>query len=424
MGTGNEFWVREKTFGGGARDFWWRVDEAGNLAIRRPLSAREGRRRVAVHTLSREELERLGALMGDGAWHPLASGAHAVRSGSRPGGIAPFLHQALGWSAQATAAAGHVAVVLTKAGVWEWNGRRKDMEFRQVAPGVEKVASYFERRRRGAPRGPGPPRRRSERRGRAEPPRFDLAAKFRALSRALRARFEECDAGGKHHVEKGQRREGVVLEFLRGHLPPRYGVSRGEVVAATGEASRQMDALIYDAFRAPVLLESEGSRLLAAESIYAAIEVKPRLTVTELRGAVANLQSAKALSRAAVVGLGGPARQPNPPVFGVIFSFESVDRRLVAQQLRAHQEGLPPALWVDCVCVLDEAVLYRYSGAPGMWTPEAATSPTPLASVAAGHDSLLLFYLLLLQDLNAKMLRPPDLLHYAQSMGLPAPELL
>ena len=418
-------WAAAKTLGGKERPFGWRVEADGTLSLRRVLR-RKTKREVEVRALSPNELKRLVRFMGDGAWHPLAAGAQAVRAGSTKGGIGAFVHKKLGWHAQATAMAGHLAAVLVSAGLWEWNGQKIGMLFRQVDGDVARLGAHYAERRREEASHEGteqhaPP---SGPKGQ-EPPRLDLGAKFRAMSRSLRSRVDEVDSGGRHHVERGQRREGAVREFLRAHLPPRYGVTRGEVVAATGEVSHQVDVLVYDALSAPVLLESEGSRLLAAESVYAAMEVKPRLSVTELRSAVANIRSVKALSRAAALrGGGGGTPDASPPVFGVVFSFGSVDRRVVARELRAAQEGVPPSLWVDCVCVLDDMVVHRFVDAPGVWTPAAAATATPLACVPAGEDSLLYFWRLLLQDLNAKRLAPPDLTQYVHGVGFPEPEFV
>ena len=225
----------------------------------------------------------------------------------------------------------------------------------------------------------------------------------------------------------GYRREGTVREFLRAQLPSRYGVTRGEVASSSGEASRQMDVLVYDAPGAPVLLESEGSRVLAAESVYAAVEVKPRLTATELRAAIANIRSLKALPRDAVLWPGGPmgglrAPEPNPAPYGAVFSFESMDPARVAAQLVEEQADVPEGLRVDCVCVLDEAVIFRSLGDPGMWQPAPWDAPATLACQAAGADSLLRFYLLVLRAVSGRRLGPPDLMHYVFGIGPRPPE--
>ena len=430
MDDADHFWAHEKTLGGRARDFWWRLDGQGNLTLRRVESARRGPRGVAERTVTRAELEALQAHLADAAWHPLSPGAPAAGATARHDPIGAFLHQKLGWSAQATVLAGHLAALFTQAGLWQWDGSRRGMLFRQLAPGLGKLAELFARRQAeaaapDAPAEPAPPTT-AEPAPRQEPPRFNRGDKFRARSKMLRGRFDECSAGGKHAVEKGQRREGAVREFLRAELPPCYGVTRGEVVAETGEASRQMDILIYDRW-APVLLDSPSSRLLAAESIYAAIEVKPRLTLTELRNAVVNLRSLKALPRSATMWpggpfSGGPPPPENPPVFAAIFSFEAVHRHLITRELRKLQQGLPPILCIDCICILDDALIHRDMGMPGTWAPALAAEITDFACVPAGAQSLASFHLLLLQDITAKTLAPPNLLHYSHGFGLPPAE--
>jgi len=408
------------TLGGKQRPFAWRYDPDGSLTLQRTLR-RGSSHQHETRSLSPSDLQALLDFMADGQWHPLASGAQAVRAATTSAGIGPFLHHTLAWSAQATALAGHLAAVMVAAGLWEWNGQKVGMRFRQRHADPQRLAAHYAQQHPQA----APHARTAPSDGaRPEPPRFDLGAKFRALSRALRGRVDEVDAGGRHHVEKGQRREGAVREFLRTHLPPRYGITRGEAVNATSEVSRQADVLIYDALSAPVLMESDGSRLLAAESLYAAIEIKPRLTVTELRGAIANIRSVKALSRAALLGDAADAPDASPPVFGIIFAFDSMDWRKVATTLRDEQRAHPPSHWIDCVCVLDHVVIHRFVDAPGHWSPSASTSSTPLASIEAGPDSLLYFWRLLLQDLNAKRLPRPDLTAYTHGVAFPPPDFV
>ena len=50
-------------------------------------------------------------------------------------------------------------------------------------------------------------------------PAADLKAKFRAVSRELRARWEGGRASGRHAGEKGLRSEGALREFLARQLP-------------------------------------------------------------------------------------------------------------------------------------------------------------------------------------------------------------
>ena len=434
MGETLEGWVAARTLGGRVCEFEWRVDEAG------------------------------------GAWHPLGGSSHAVSAGAHGDGIGLFLHQTLGWTIYAAGTAVHLAAIFTSAGLWEWNGRKKGMEFRQLDAGrgrpprsggavaegpsvtrltpegvdSQRAPGCLESRPSG--RSPATERREAtasfpdrlraayeQRLAEADEPEapaarkgthprapFSLGARFRALSKGLQARVEEFEAGGRHAAEKGQRREAAVRDFLATHLPDRYGVTRGEAVAPIGETSLQMDALIYDRPNAPVLMDSGGSRLLAVESVYAAIEVKPRLILPELRKAVDNIQSVKALSPALYIG-----PDAGVPIFGAIFAFESVDRRLLASQLHELQADVPPGLHVDAICILGSAYLYRNPGGGlSAWTPQASLSSIPLCAVPAGDDSLFLFYHHLLRDLRHKTLPFPHLEPYTGPLDLPPPEFL
>ena len=407
-------WVEEKTLGARPGRFAWRVDAKGELVVRW---------RLGTKRMSREELSRLTAFMGDGHWHPASETAADALEGVSAMCIERFLHDELGWRGARPRLSTFVGLVMASAGLWEWNGLRRGMQYLQVSRDLGMLGVHCdERRTTGAP---CPVLSRSEEpklHKREGGPRFSLCETFRSLSRAMRARFETCGAG-RHEADKGQRRESALREFLRAQLPGRYGVTRGEAIASLGEASRQADVLVYDALCAPVLLATDASMLLAAESVYAAIEVKPNLRVHDLKTAVRNIASVKSLSREAIVRSMPPrADEPreNPVPFGAVFAFTSDAPARLLDKLVALHAKLHPSLWVDCVCILDRAVIHRFGFAPGPigWSPEFATLRTPLACIGAGADSLLLFYLLLCADLNAKTLRPPDLLHYAAGMEL------
>ena len=205
---------------------------------------------------------------------------------------------------------------------------------------------------------------------------------------------------------------------------------QGEAISSGGQASLQMDVLVYDALQAPVLLASDSSSLLAVESVYAGIEVKPFLSVRALEQAVENLASLKALPSTALTRPRegrDPEDMPraNPAVFAAIFAFESDPPLRLLDALCALYKDRPPELWADCVAVLDKAVIYRktFLPAPQGWSWTYTRHRTPFLCVEAGPDSLLFFYLLLLQDLNTKWLLPPDLMKYSLTLGLPEPTM-
>jgi len=404
-------WVEEQTLGIKGSRFAWMLDAQGGVAIR------VGTVRIELRPFPREGLERLQAFMADHAWHPATQHVETALGPQSERSIEGFGRAELRWGTVCARMAAHLCALFAHAGLWDWNEQRKGMKFRLMERDLGGLRVYYDRRRQGAAR-PSLQRRCRVPRKRPSGPAFDLSIGFRGLSRSLRARFEAC-LGGRHPAEKGARREMALIELLRAHLPTRYGVTRGEVIASTAECSNQADVLIYDALHSPALLATDTSALLAVESLYAVIEVKPTLRVADLRKAAANIRSVKAFPRTALLRAyvdGELSFQPrsNPPIFGAIFALDGDPPARLLHALDDIQSDLEPSLWVDCVCILDQAVIYRVGGpaGPAGWSSHFATQRTPVRLARMGPDSLLFFYLMLLQDINTKTLLPPDLLFY------------
>lgn len=100
-------------------------------------------------------------------------------------------------------------------------------------------------------------------------------ARYEALAKSLVA----------HKPEKGRVVEGVVKGALRNMLPGRFSIGTGFAVTASGRASPQLDIVIYDGLtNAPIILEG-GTGLFPIECIFAFIEVKSTLNLTEINKA-------------------------------------------------------------------------------------------------------------------------------------------
>lgn len=107
--------------------------------------------------------------------------------------------------------------------------------------------------------------------------------------------FEQSGAF-KHRGNRGTGREQAIVEFLNEHLPGRFRAVTGEVVDVGGERSGQVDILIYDRVNtAPLLTQADGRVLIGAEALLAAIEVKSRLTRSELIKAIDGFSKIRAL---------------------------------------------------------------------------------------------------------------------------------
>jgi hypothetical protein len=98
----------------------------------------------------------------------------------------------------------------------------------------------------------------------------------------------------QHPGNRGAAREEALAKFLGSQLPARFGVTTGEAVDSGERRSGQLDVVIYDRnLTAPLLTEDTGD-LLPAESLLAVIEVKSKLTKTEIDKAA---KAAKSISR-------------------------------------------------------------------------------------------------------------------------------
>jgi len=102
-------------------------------------------------------------------------------------------------------------------------------------------------------------------------------------------------ASYRNRLLKGRAREIFVASILRPYLNPTMGICTGMVTDSDGSHSAQMDVIIYDRNVVPPFLLSEGEGIVPIESVLATIEVKSRLTSTELNSAVDNARSLKLL---------------------------------------------------------------------------------------------------------------------------------
>ncbi|STU59133.1 Uncharacterised protein [Klebsiella pneumoniae subsp. pneumoniae] len=151
---------------------------------------------------------------------------------------------------------------------------------------------------------------------------MDLNQLFNSIEATMLARFKE--SGFIHHSgDKGENREDFLMDFLKNHLPKRYGVTKGEVITKEGLRSHAIDIIIYDAVNCPVLYAGKTS-ILPVEGVYGIIEVKSTLSKSEFDDAANKITSFKKL---APRDLGVIATREYATVhrasrpFGIVFGF-------------------------------------------------------------------------------------------------------
>lgn len=110
--------------------------------------------------------------------------------------------------------------------------------------------------------------------------------------------FEQTEDVYEYAPDRGLTREKAVRDFLRYHLPLKYGVTTGKVLSRDGILSKQIDIIIYDAINCPILYSERIGmeyQIVPADSTIGVIEVKSIITPSLTKDIVSNLESFKKL---------------------------------------------------------------------------------------------------------------------------------
>lgn len=172
-----------------------------------------------------------------------------------------------------------------------------------------------------------------------------------------------------HPGIKGTERERAVAQFLREHLPSRFGVGSGEAFDAKRGHSGQLDLVIYDQLEIAPLPTGESSVLIPAEALLAVIEVKTTLKRDELIKCFKSVLKLAALrpygdKRFIAPRIGGAAADDgNPRCLYSVFAFGTdlaeaswLNAEWARVRNVAHQVGAPLDL-VDRIVVLDRGMV-------------------------------------------------------------------
>jgi hypothetical protein len=191
------------------------------------------------------------------------------------------------------------------------------------------------------------------------------------------------------------------------------------VVAVTGEASKQVDIIIYDNFHSPLLVDAKDTKVVPAECVYAAIELKPNMSSREeLHDAIDNIRSVKRLPRNAVVPMhGGHRQRANPTAYGAILTYgDHLKHETVLEEVSTYCGSWNKREWVDQVCFLDSAVLIyatKQDGKVVLHRPEHSPDTPPRPKLIRQDKMAFGFFLLeMLYHLSQMDLSPPDLQAY------------
>jgi hypothetical protein len=129
----------------------------------------------------------------------------------------------------------------------------------------------------------------------------DISELFRIIADRMRADLRLARAALTHPGLRGASFEEAFRSFLRAYLPRTLDVSTGVLVDSQGRYSRQIDVIVSDAARTPLLYAVGETRVVPIECAYMAIEVKARLDSGALSQCVENMTSVRALEKRAYI---------------------------------------------------------------------------------------------------------------------------
>lgn len=158
-----------------------------------------------------------------------------------------------------------------------------------------------------------------------------------------------------HPGATGDGTEAKWLKILKDHLPTRYQAEKAFIVDSDGTQSEQIDIVIYDRQYTPELYNVDGQKVIPAEGVYAALEVKQTLDKRNIEYAGQKVSSVRKLNRtsAPIVHAGGEHDPRNlTPILGGILATESSWNPAYGDPFEACLRERTPDEHIDIGCVV------------------------------------------------------------------------
>jgi hypothetical protein len=197
---------------------------------------------------------------------------------------------------------------------------------------------------------------------------MDITSIFYEVAEQMRSDVDRARKALSHSGLKGAAFEETFRRFLREYLPQSLDISTGQIVDSQGGFSRQLDVIISDTVKTPILFRSEDLRVIPVECVYTVIEVKAFLDKEELKKVFVNMESVRALQKRAYNAENSVIKR-HVEMYGqnwdiwptnyYVFAYDSIS--LEALTLAMYEinssKNYPLSSRVDMVCVLDKGVI-------------------------------------------------------------------
>jgi hypothetical protein len=252
--------------------------------------------------------------------------------------------------------------------------------------------------------------------------RVDVAQWIHRYSLAVLEDFRRSDVPGDD-AGVPARADAAVRRLLSARLPARYGVDAGVVIDMNGGQTKPFGALIIDHERMPALHAEGEQGVWPFESVYAAVEIREKLTSDELRSAVENIASFKQLTREETTSVSGTGftvqgELANPPLGLLIAREAAADLTPSGDSFSAVVASVGPEHRLDGYCIVTGAVGCLGKELPrglGLLLGFSNKGGTKLFHFSFGDGALAAFLLMVTGILNKIRLGEPALVHYLRS---------
>lgn len=235
---------------------------------------------------------------------------------------------------------------------------------------------------------------------------MDIKKLYRNLSDRFILDFEDSSLAN-HNGIKGDYREASLKEFLlKGRLPKRFDIGKGEIISSFLGVSKQSDLIVYDSIEGISFQGKEDLRVFPIESICGIIEVKSCLSKEKLIEGLENIKSVKMLARDdSIVDYRGGFSiiTPRPKPFGIIFAYKLGKNSLgsLRQNLIEWESQNDKKYFPNLIIVLNEGIIRHTKGIKDCIYNEDILESSSTIALQYKKDSLFQFYSTLL-DLCAR----------------------
>lgn len=178
---------------------------------------------------------------------------------------------------------------------------------------------------------------------------------FSVLQKQMQSSLELSKAIS-HSTTAGNETEANWKKFLSDYLPKRYTVDSCIIIDSKNSFSQQIDLVIFDRQYCPFVINTNSTKYVPAESVYAVFEIKPNLNKEHLEYAAKKIESVRKLERTSVDihHAGGTANAKSPKtIIGGILTTINEYTNIDNDKIKITLESLNTLQKIDIGCSIN-----------------------------------------------------------------------